>query len=253
MIFSQYSILFGQQIQTYTLALAVSILLSIVWLVLSAPEGQVSASFDTCLAGLIAAIMLGRLFHVALNWVYFGENPQMMSRIHEQGGLDWHGAILGAFLAGALMAKFRGLKPSDFLLRVSPILPLIAFAGWYGAAAAGSAYGLPIERMADYPAFFTWIERDIYGLVAPRFAVQPLGMAWTALLFMLAILLQWRSLFQRRRLPLILLLLCIGTFALGFLRGDYALIFAALRAEQWLDVIFGGFSLLVLLRGMKIE
>jgi prolipoprotein diacylglyceryltransferase len=249
-MFNQYSILFGQQIQTYTFALALSILLSIFWLVLSAPKGQASATFDICLAGLIGAIILGRLFHVALNWLYFGENLQMVSRIHEQGGINWHGAALGAFLAGALMAKFRGLSLSDLLSKLSPILPLIAFSGWYGAASSGAAYGIPVKHMVDYPAFFTWIERDIYGLVSPRFAVQSLGMVWTGLLFLLAIILQWRGSFFKRRLPLILLLLCIGAFSLGFLRGDYALMLFGLRAEQWLDIGFGIIACFFVLRGI---
>jgi prolipoprotein diacylglyceryltransferase len=249
-MFNQFTVLFGQQYQTYTIALAVSILLSILWLVLTAPKGQVSATFDTCLAGLLGAIVLGRAFHVALNWLYFGENLQMVSRIHEQGGINWHGAVLGAFFAGALVAKFRHLSISDFLLRLSPILPLIAFAGWYGAASSGTAYGLPVEHMADYPAFFTWIERDIYGLVSPRFAVQPLGMIWTGLLFVLAVILQWRGSFVKHRLPLILLLLCIGALALGFLRGDYALMSAGLRAEQWLDIGFGIITCFFVLRGI---
>jgi prolipoprotein diacylglyceryltransferase len=242
-MFNQYSIVYGQQIQTYTLALMIAVILSILWLVLTAPKGQASATFDTCLTGLIGAVVLARAFHVALNWVYFSENLNMISRIHEQGGLNWHGALLGAFIFGGLMAKWRKLNFS--LNRLSPILPLIAFAGWYGAGAAASAYGSRVEHMADYPAFLTWIERDIYGLIAPRFAVQPLGMAWTGFVFLLALIL-YR--FEKRRLPLIVFLLCLGSFGLAFLRGDYALMLAGLHAEQWLDLGFGAVAFLLSLR-----
>jgi prolipoprotein diacylglyceryltransferase len=249
-MFNQFTNLFGQEYQTYTIALAASILLSILWLALLAPKGQVAASFDTCFAGLIGGIVLGRLFHLALNWIYFSENLNLIHRIDEQGGLNWHGALLGAFLAGALIARLRGLKLPDLLRNLSPVVPLIAFAGWYGAASAGVAYGKTVEHMADYPAFFTWIERDIYGLVSPRFAVQQLGMAWTGFIFLLALIIQWRKWLENRRLPLVILLLCLGAFGLAFLRGDYALIFAGLRAEQWLDIVFGGIALVWLIRGI---
>lgn len=245
-MFNQYNIVFGQQIQTYTLALMIAVILGILWLVLTAPKGQASATLDTCLAGLIGAIVFARAFHVALNWVYFSENLNMISRIYEQGGLNWHGALLGAFVFGGVMAKWRRLNFS--LNRLSPILPLIAFAGWYGAGAAASAFGARVEFMADYPAFLTWIERDIYGLEAPRFAVQPLGMAWTGFVFLLALIL-YR--FEKRRLPLIVFLLCIGSFSLAFLRGDYALMLAGLRAEQWLDLGLGGIALFLTIRGIQ--
>jgi prolipoprotein diacylglyceryltransferase len=245
-MFNQYNIVYGQQIQTYTLALMIGTVLSILWLIMTAPEGQLSATFDSCLAGLIGAIIFARAFHVALNWIYFSENLNMISHINEQGGLNWHGALLGAFLFGSIMAKWRRLNFS--LNRLSPILPLIAFAGWYGAGAAASAYGTRVEHMADYPAFLTWIERDIYGLIAPRFAVQPLGMAWTGFVFLLALILHR---FEKRRLPVIVFLLCVGSLGLAFLRGDYALMLAGLRAEQWLDLVFAGITIFLLFRGIQ--
>jgi prolipoprotein diacylglyceryltransferase len=249
-MFNQFTSFYGQEYQTYTIALAVSILLSILWLALIAPKGQVAATFDTCFAGLIGGLVLGRLFHIALNWIYFGENLNLIHRIDEQGGLNWHGALLGTFLAGTLIARFRGLKLLDLLRNLSPLLPLIAFAGWCGAVSAGVAYGKTVEHMTDYPAFFTWIERDIYGLVSPRFAVQQLGMAWTGFVFTLALIFQWRKLIEQRTLPLVILLLCLGAFSLAFLRGDYALMLAGLRAEQWLDMVFGGMAIVLLLRGI---
>ena len=116
------------------------------------------------------------------------------------------------------------------------VLPLLAFAGWYGCATAACAYGAPVERMADYPGFMTWLADDIYRLTMPRFATQPIGMMSSAILLLITIFLQWRGWLIRVRFPLILIALACVSFGIGFLRGDYAPVWYGLRAGQWLDI-----------------
>jgi prolipoprotein diacylglyceryltransferase len=237
---------FGRQWQTYTLALMMGIVISIFWLIIRTPQGQRAKTFDVCLAALIGGILPGRAIHVWLNWAYFIDHTSEISKIYQQGGLNWQGVFIGALFAGLLMARFRKV---DFSLdKLAILVPILAFAAWYGCAAAGCAYGTEIERMSDYPQFLTWAEIDIFRLISPRFATQALGMAWAVILLLIALLFQWCNWLENRRLWLILLLLSIGSFAISFLRGDYAIYVYGFRATQWLDMGMALFALVLLIR-----
>jgi phosphatidylglycerol:prolipoprotein diacylglycerol transferase len=191
---------------------------------------------DVALAALVAGLVLGRLAHVALNVVYFRDHPGEILQF-QSGGLNWHGALLGALLASWLAARLRRVPFEALLGAAALALPLIAFAGWWGCGAAHCAYGAEVENLSHYPGVVAWEEQDIFNLTAPRFAVQPLGMMLAAALLGLAALLTWRGwLAPRRRFGVILVMLAAGMFGLGFLRGDYALDFGGLRADQWLDL-----------------
>lgn len=241
-----YTTLFGRQWQNYTLALMIAITISIFWLVIRIPKEQRAKIFDVSLAGLVGGIFLGRVIHVWLNWVYFVDHTPEITRIYQQGGLNWHGIVIGTLFAGMLMARFRKV---DFSLdRLALVVPILAFAAWYGCATAGCAYGIAIERMSDYPPFLTWAENDIFRLISPRFATQALGMMWSVILLVIALFLNWRSWLEKRRLWLILFLLSMGTFAIGFLRGDYSFFVYNLRVTQWLDFGMALFSLILFLR-----
>ena len=246
-----YTTIFGRQWQTYTLMLMIAITISIIWLVIRTPKGQRSKMLDVCLAALMGGVLLGRVIHVWLNWAYFADRTDEIIRIYQQGGLNWHGVFIGALFAGLLMAYFRKIEFS--LDRVAILVPILAFAAWYGCAASGCAYGIEIERMSDYPRFLTWAESDIFGLLSPRFATQALGMAWAAILLMIALLFQWRNWLDNRHLWLILFLLSSGSFAISFLQGDYALYVSGLRATQWFDIGMALFALVLLLRLLSIS
>jgi phosphatidylglycerol---prolipoprotein diacylglyceryl transferase len=235
-----------RQWQSYTLILMLAITISIFWLVIRAPKGQRAKIFDICLAGLIGGVFLGRVLHVWLNWLYFADHTSEIIRIYQQGGLNWHGVVIGALFAGLLMAQFHKV---DFSLdKVALIVPILAFATWFACVTAGCAYGTAVERMSDYPRFLTWAEYDIFRLISPRFATQPLGMIWAFILLGIALFLQWRNWLENHRLWLIILLLSVGSFAISFLRGDYALYAYGLRLTQWLDIGMALFALTLLLR-----
>lgn len=235
-MFNQFTIIFGRQWQSYTIALLLGIVLSFAWMVYRAPKNERTKTVDVCLSALIGAVIVGRLLHVSLNWAFFVDRIDLIYEIHREGGLNWHGAVIGALVTGYLMARLRGISTQHLVKNAVIILPLLSFFAYYACATAGCAYGLPVERMADYPRWMTWIADDIYRLNMPRFATQPLGMFGSGILFILACLLYWRGWLIKIRFWLMLFLIALLSFGISFLRGDYALEFSGLVIGQWLDL-----------------
>jgi prolipoprotein diacylglyceryltransferase len=233
--------------RTYTLALALGILasagLGIFRLRRRFPPGRVA---DCYLGGLIGGVILARVFHVALNWNYFVDNLAEARHI-DAGGLDWHGAVIGTLIGIALVARWRKIDFRDLIDSLTPALPLLALAGWFGCWAASCTYGAEVESLADYPALFAWEGPDIYGIYDPRFNVQALGALFGLALLAFAMLTLLLRPLTGTRFWFILGMLGAGMFGLGFLRGDYAVFAAGLRLDQWLDALMIGLALAVIL------
>ncbi len=229
-------------VRTYTLLLSLAIIASAGFAILRAPKSKRGARADVCLGGLVGGVLLARLIHVLLNWNYFAYNTGEITQLRA-GGLDWHGAVVGALAGMALIARWRNVDMRSLLNALTPGLPLIAFAAWWGCGVEACAYGAETANLADYPAFAVWEGPDVFGIYAPRFNTQLVGIAVSALLLATAGMLTWRDWLPGRRFWLTLSLLGIVMFALGFLRGDYTLYVAGLRLDQWLDIattVFAG-------------
>lgn len=234
---------------TYTMLLALGVLASTGALALAYRwryGRAVGPLVDACLGGLVLGVLLARAGHVLLHRYYFEIHPDEIMQL-SAGGLDWHGALAGGLLGFALVGRWRGLDPRllfDWLALVIPVLGLLA---WWGCGAAHCAYGAEVGTLADYPGWLVWEAADVYNIRAPRYATQPLGMALSAALLLFVLLLVWRGWLRRRRLGLAVLILALGMFALGSLRGDYNPSAGPLRADQALDLLVavGGLALLV--------
>jgi phosphatidylglycerol:prolipoprotein diacylglycerol transferase len=226
-------------------------------------EGQgvrVGTVANSYLAALIGAVAGARLFHVLLNWDYFADalNEATMMSL---GGLDWHGAVLGG-LAGLFLAvkirDFVGTRralslhetPSFPILldTLTPALPLLGLAGWWGCLAASCGYGAEVDNLSHYPAFAVAESADVYGIVVPRYNTQLFGLILSASVLLLVALLFWRGWLRYRRFWLTLILLSVGMFVIGFFRGDHTLILAGLRADQILDIIFAAVAPVITIR-----
>lgn len=107
---------------------------------------------------------------------------------------------------------------------------------------------------------------DLYGIEAPRFATQAIGLVYSTLLFAIFWLLRRQWPFAGASFLLYLLFYFGGMFFLEFTRGDEAIYLGPWRLAQWLDLalaLLAGASLLVLwyqayrgpedIEGVKIE
>lgn len=209
-------------------------------------KGYAAALADVYLGGLAGGIVVARLFHVLLNWDYFGENLQEATQI-TLGGLDWHGAVIGGlagmgivyYLRKWLMRKINlanvssPLPPFPELLNAfAPVLALLGIIGWYACLAGLCGYGREVQTLAEYPAWVAAETADVFGINAPRFNTQLFGILWSLVVLMIALV--------RPRFGWTLALLSLGYFLIGFFRGDHALFRAALRLDQWLDLVLLG-------------
>ncbi len=193
-----------------------------------------SKTADVLIAGVVGALIVGRGVHVLVHWRYFADRTEEAMRL-QAGGLDWHGVIVGTLLAVSFMGRVRGVRLRDLLPYLAWGIPLIALGAWAGCATAGCAYGREVPTLANYPTWLVWDNADIYGLYAPRFAVQALGIGLMSVLVMVFGLMDLRGIWKRTRFWLALLLVGVTTFALGFFRGDDMPMLLGLRADQGLD------------------
>ncbi len=226
-------------LQTFTLALALTIALSAV-IGLRRDRTRV----DPYLAAFVCGIFGARLFHVLLNLDYFADNLNEAFNI-SAGGLDWHGAVLGGIIglwAAAWWREKRDDTRTRYIVSLQDslilALPLIGLGAWYGCLAAGCGYGREVDTLANYSPLVASEIVDVFGIVAPRYNTPFFGMTLSIFTLLIALLLIWRGWLARGRFWFILALLSAGMFVIGFLRADHSPFTAGLRADQWLD---GGF------------
>ncbi len=220
-------------LQSFTLFLMISVLISTGINLVRAGENRGKWA-DVYLAALICGAIGARTGHILLNWEYFTYNSSEIWRL-SSGGMDWHGAVIGGLIGLHLAARWYRIKPAVLLDSLAIALPLMALAAWWGCLAANCGYGAEVDTLANYPSFMVSESPDVYGLPAPRYNTQLFGLILSIFLLGFALLLHWRGWFKYRQFSVILVLMSLGMFALGFWRGDYAIIISGLRADQWLD------------------
>ncbi len=223
--------LFGLSLMTYTLLLGLGLLVSAAWvLARRGPEDGYGATADVLLAALVFGVIGARAGHVLLYWPHFSSQPDAIPQL-ASGGLNWHAGLVGALLGVWLVGRLRGVSYGPLLTAAAPTLALLSAMSWWGCGAAACAYGAEVQTLADYPGWLVWEARDAFGLNAPRYAVQPLGSALSLVALMIVL-----SSTARWRFSLALILLGGLHFALGFIRDDAIMVWAGLRADQWLDL-----------------
>jgi phosphatidylglycerol:prolipoprotein diacylglycerol transferase len=214
-------------VYSYTVALAAGIALG-TWTAYRcarrgrAEESVLDAGFWALLGGLLGA----RVAYVAANWAYYVDHLDKAVDISE-GGLGWHGALLGGGAALVLWAAVRrrsSPRVPDLrtLLDVAaPGLALGGALGWLGALLTGSAYGADASGYGPPLAWMAARLPDIYGVDAVRFVTQPAMIA--VCLLINGVLWALRRRLARRTglaFALYLGLYALAEFGLWFLRGD---------------------------------
>ena len=239
-------------VRTYTLFLALGIAMSAgIGVYLSRNAGRIGALVACCLGGLVAGVLLARLVHVLLNWDYFAYNVAEAYQVNA-GGLDWHGAVVGGVIGLYGVARWRRINARELLDALTPGLPLIALAGWYGCWASSCAYGAEVDTLARYPSYAVSESADVFGIAAPRYNTQIFGQ-WLALaLLIVTLILMWRGWLCGRRFWLILGLFSVGMFVIGFWRGDHAVTLNGLRLDQWFDAVVGAVSFSLSMKHGKV-
>lgn len=222
---------------------------------------------DAALVCVVAGAIGGRLDQVLTNWNYYAEQTEVIADL-SQGGFGIRGALIAGFLALFLFAL---LTHNSFwrLADAAAIgLALAQSIGWFGAYLTHVYYGIALDAPAvsgilaplaqmirSFGYNFVQDLPDTYNLVAFRIPVQLLSALFYLSLF-IALLLAARARPTRIGLlfALYIVLSALANFLFGFWRGDEALQWNGLRADQWIDmgILLFGTALLLLQRERPI-
>ncbi len=199
---------------------------------------------DAALAAWAAGILLGRAWYVAMNWAYYASHFAEAMRLWD-GGFAWHGVVIGGVIGAAAAARRRRVAVAQVLDVLTPGAAAVATFGWLACQEVGCAWGIetyPGQRLVwamsrDLP--------DIYGIREPRVAVQLLSAGWSALLLGGVLIAGRKVRKQGVVFALWLAFQSLGSFGLGFWRGDQVAMIMDWRIDQVMNVLLtsGGLTI----------
>lgn len=234
-------------LSTYTTWIALALFISAGFTLFRTAANERLRILDVLIGGLVVGLILARVEHVLLNWNYFAYNTAEITQFHE-GGLDWHGAVVGAGIGMWIVSYWRNVPLKPIIDSLTLLLPLLSLAIWWGCWGASCRYGAEVETLANYPSWMVWEGRDIFGIYAPRFHTQFLGMSASIILLIMTLVLFWRKWLVFRRFWLLLSIVACIMFFISFLQGDYSIAYRGIRITQYQDGIIAVFACYVVLR-----
>lgn len=190
---------------------------------------------DASLAAALGGLSGGRAVYVAAHWGYYSDHLRQALRPWK-GGLAWHGALIGGLVALLIYCAIRRTPPRLLLNVLTPGVALLAACAWMGYLLDGCVYGLETYPGQGWLWTLSLELPDLYGIWAPRVAVQLLGALWGGIALVVVIVAARHPRLAGLAFPLWLTLYSAGSFGLGFLRADETLFLAGRRADQVADV-----------------
>ncbi|MCS6830011.1 MAG: prolipoprotein diacylglyceryl transferase [bacterium] len=132
------------EVRSYGVMIVVGFALAVWWSMRTAPRYGIDAQnvLDMVLGTALTGVLTSRLVFVLLNWQGFAREP-LRTLYFWEGGLSFHGAVVGGGLAVAVMSRRRGIP---FLQLADVLAPGVALAyavGRIGCFLGGCCYGVP--------------------------------------------------------------------------------------------------------------
>jgi phosphatidylglycerol:prolipoprotein diacylglycerol transferase len=212
-------------------------------------------ALDAVLFAAVGGLVGARVVYVAGNWAYYSDHLGQAFDLWG-GGHIWHGGLVGGLVAVLVYAAARGTSPQSLLDVLTPGAAFFAVCAWLGCFLDKCAYGIETYPGQGLMWMLSLELPDMYGIRAPRVAVQLLGAGWAAVALSMVIFAGRYVQFERSMFPLWLTLYCAGSFGLGFLRADPVPNVAGWRLDQAADLALfavGAVSLVVgLLRNREV-
>jgi len=228
---------------------------AIVYLVARRRELDAARALDVALVAALGGLLGARVAHVALNWAYYSNHLGQAFDLWG-GGHFWHGGLIGGLAAVLIYAAVRRASPWPWLDALIPGAAFFAICAWLGCFLDRCAYGIETYPGQGLLWALSLELPDIYGIWAPRVAVQLIGAVWTAAVLGAVVFAERSVRFEGFLFPLWLALYCVGSLGLGFLRADVVPVVAGWRLDQMVDlalVAIGAVILVVgLLRGREV-
>jgi phosphatidylglycerol:prolipoprotein diacylglycerol transferase len=217
-------------------------------------------ALDAVLAAAMGGLIGGRAEYVATHWSYYGDYVRHQIgtiralRIWD-GGLGWHGALVGGLVTVLVYCRARRIRAWQLLDILTSGAAVLALCAWLGCLLHGCACGLETYPVQGWLWALSLDLPDLYGIWAPRVAVQLLGAGWSAATLValqigtIRLIAERRTRFAGTLFPLWVALHSFGCFGLGFLRADETLLVAGWRADQAADLALGVIGTIALLAG----
>jgi len=190
---------------------------------------------DATLAAALGGLAGGRAVYVLANWAYYQSHVRRALRPWD-GGVSWHGALVGGLIAVMAYCAARRLSLRAILDVLAPGVALLAACAWIGCLLNRCAYGLETYPGQGLPWALSLELPDVYGIWAPRVVVQLLGAGWSVVTLVILLVVSRRPEFQGLGFPLWLVVYGAGSFVLGFARADEVAMVAGWRADQVVDL-----------------
>jgi phosphatidylglycerol:prolipoprotein diacylglycerol transferase len=209
------------------------------------PTRVLDAALVTALGGLIG----GRAVYVLAHWAYYETHVRRALQPWD-GGLAWHGALVGGLVAVMVYCAMRRIALRQMLDVLTPGAALLAGCAWLGCLLNGCTYGIETYPGQGLLWALSLELPDLYGFWAPRVAVQLLGAVWGGVVLTTVILAGRRPRLEGMVFPLWLALYTAGSFGMGFLRADEVGLVAGWRADQVADLVLAVIGAVTLLASL---
>jgi phosphatidylglycerol:prolipoprotein diacylglycerol transferase len=211
-----------------------------------------SQTLDAALTAVIGGIIAGRAVYVAAHWDYFASHVGRALRPWD-GGLSWHGALVGGLCGVVVYCAIRRASLRSILDTLAPGAALLAVCAWLGCLLDGCAYGTETYPGQGLLWALSLELPDVYGIQAPRVAVQLLGAGWSAIVLVVLMVAGRYPTSRGLTFPLSLALYCAGSFGLGFLRADEVPMMGGWRADQVADLALAGIGAVICLTARRLH
>jgi phosphatidylglycerol:prolipoprotein diacylglycerol transferase len=238
-------------VAAYSTLISVGLLGSaaIIYLVARRREYGTAHALDATLVAAVGGLLGARVAYVAANWAYYSDHLGQAFDLWG-GGHIWHGGLVGGLVAVLIYAAVRSVSPGALLDALAPGVAFFAVCAWLGCFLDKCACGIETYPGQGLLWALSLELPDMYGLWAPRVAVQLMGAGWGTIVLG-AVILAGRSVrFQGLVFPFWLILYCAGSFGLGFLRADSVPVVMGCRFDQVADLVLCAIGTVLLLVGL---
>ena len=215
------------EIMWYGILVAAGIALSVLIGCKRAPKHGLSAdkSLNFLLVMVLCGILGARLYYVAFNWKYYGEEILRIFQFRE-GGLAIHGGLIAGALALIVLCRVWKERPLNMLDLYFTVVPLGQAIGRWGNYFNSEAHGGP----TDLP----------WGVVVDGVKVHPTFLyesIWCLLLFFFLLWKDNKRAFEGQTLLLYCILYSVERFFVEGLRTDSLMLFGFLRQAQVISIL----------------
>lgn len=240
-----YISLFGRQIGTYGLCMAVAVIFAAILAAHSAKKAGICVD-DVIIVGSIAlgiGIFSGWLLYILVTYSW----QQVVAMIRSgnlqflNGGIVFYGGLVGGIGGALLGTHMVHRKFSDLSIHIIPCIPLAHAIGRVGCTMAGCCHGF------EYDGFLAiYYPKAVSGL-SPKQGYFPIQLIEAALNMLLWLgLLRYKKKIRNNENILFAYLVGYGIirFSTEFFRGDRARgVYYLLSTSQWISIILIGITM----------